>query len=62
MPAEGLIPKKWDYSVVDRVAIPESIAPGEYLLSWRWDCELSRQVWLNCADITVAAAEEAVVV
>jgi hypothetical protein len=62
MPAEGLIPAQWDYSVVERVVVPESIASGEYLLSWRWDCELSRQVWLNCADITVAAAEEAVVV
>merc|ERR1712032_1265817 len=24
---------------------------GTYLLSWRWDCEESTQVWQNCADI-----------
>merc|ERR1712224_547847 len=62
MPVAGLIPSQWDFSVVESVIIPETIAPGEYLLSWRWDCELSRQVWLNCADITVVAADEAVVV
>jgi hypothetical protein len=59
MPIEGLIPSKWDFSVVETVIIPESIAPGDYLLSWRWDCELSRQVWLNCADITVVVAADA---
>ena len=62
MPVEGLISSQWDFSVVETVIIPEATAPGEYLLSWRWDCEISRQVWLNCADITVVAAEEAVVV
>ena len=28
------------YSIVDHVKVPSSIAPGEYLLSWRWDCEV----------------------
>ena len=26
---------------------------GEYLLSWRWDCEESTQVWQNCADVVL---------
>ena len=29
--------------------------PGKqrYLLSWRWDCEESNQVFQNCADILI---------
>jgi len=41
------------FSIVDQVVIPEGLAEGEYLLSWRWDCEQSSQVWQNCADINV---------
>lgn len=33
---------KW--SVLDRVRIPAGLAEGDYLLSWRWDCEESTQV------------------
>merc|ERR1712224_349953 len=44
----------WDWSVVDEVAIPEDLEPGDYLLSWRWDCEQSDQVFQNCADITIS--------
>ena len=35
--------------VVDSVRIPANLAPGEYVVQWRWDCEESSQVWLNCA-------------
>lgn len=44
----------WDWGVADKVQIPSNIEAGEYLLSWRWDCEESTQVWQNCADITIA--------
>lgn len=30
------------YSIVDHVVVPTTIAAGEYLLSWRWDCEVRR--------------------
>lgn len=40
-----------EWSIMDRVLIPESLEEGEYLLSWRWDCEESTQIWQNCADI-----------
>eukprot|EP00929_Paragymnodinium_shiwhaense_P090302 TRINITY_DN50455_c0_g1_i1.p1 TRINITY_DN50455_c0_g1~~TRINITY_DN50455_c0_g1_i1.p1 ORF type:complete len:515 (+),score=73.64 TRINITY_DN50455_c0_g1_i1:95-1546(+) len=43
----------WDWSVVDRVEVPSDLEPGEYLLSWRWDCEQSDQVFQNCADVRV---------
>ena len=43
----------WEWSVVDLVVVPEEIEPGKYLMSRRWDCEESTQVWQNCADIVV---------
>lgn len=32
------------YSIVDLVKVPSDLEPGEYLLSWRWDCEQSHQI------------------
>ncbi len=43
----------WPWSIADYVRVPESLEQGRYLLSWRWDCEESTQVWQNCADIAV---------
>lgn len=41
------------FSIVDRVRVPDDIAPGDWLLSWRWDCEQANQIWQSCADIRV---------
>jgi hypothetical protein len=46
----------WPWSIQDTVRVPSDLASGEYLLSWRWDCEESTQVWQNCADIRVVDA------
>lgn len=40
-----------EWSMMDKVVIPEDLEEGEYFLGWRWDCEESTQVWENCADI-----------
>lgn len=48
----------WEWSVLDRVRVPADIPLGDYVVSWRWDCEESAQVWQNCADVTVVAAPE----
>lgn len=42
-----------DWSIVDTLIIPEDLDEGEYLISWRWDCEQTTQIWQNCADISV---------
>jgi hypothetical protein len=39
--------------IEDTVQIPEHIAPGEYVLGWRWDCEETTQIWQSCSDITI---------
>merc|ERR1712083_864464 len=44
------------FSIKDRVKVPADLTPGNYTLSWRYDCEVTEQVWTNCADITIARA------
>ena len=44
-----------DFNMVDKVIVPAGLAPGDYALSWRWDCEVTTQVWLNCGDVTIKA-------
>lgn len=44
-----------DYSIVDQVIIPSTLEPGDYLLSWRWDCEQTTQIWQNCADVRIVS-------
>jgi len=41
--------------IVDELKIPAGLAPGSYVLQFRWDCEETDQVWLSCSDVTVAA-------
>jgi len=43
--------KNWAYK--DYVNVPEDIEPGTYILSFRWDCQKSPQIWSNCATIEV---------
>lgn len=38
--------------IVDNVRVP-SLPSGEYVVQFRWDCEESAQIWLNCADVTI---------
>jgi len=48
----------WQFSLIDHVMIPSSMAKGEYVLGWRWDNENQEQVWTNCADIEIVDASE----
>lgn len=41
------------FTMVDTLKVPADIDAGEYVLSWRWDCEETPQVWNSCADITI---------
>jgi hypothetical protein len=49
----GFHPEELSYSIKDRVKVPSHFEPGNYTISWRWDCEESQQVWTNCGDITI---------
>ena len=39
--------------VVDKLEVPVSLPPGNYVLGWRWDCEETAQVWQSCADVNI---------
>ena len=41
--------------ISDQLRVPAAVVPGKYVLSIRWDCEKSAQVWTNCADIEIVA-------
>ena len=45
--------KRLEWAFRDLVEVPESLEAGEYVLSFRWDCQQSPQVWNACANIHV---------
>jgi len=47
-----------DFAIEDVIKVPDNIPPGEYVLGWRWDCEMTSQVWTNCADITIVDGDD----
>ena len=51
LPIEPKGDSKWAFK--DLVLVPENIEPGDYILSFRWDCQKSSQVWFSCANIKV---------
>ena len=53
MPGKKTQGSAFDYQMVDQLMVPTHIEPGEYILSWRWDCEETPQVWNSCADLTL---------
>ncbi len=51
----------FNFHVLDKVKVPTDLPVGEYLLSWRIDCEQTPQIWSQCSDITITAKEAVVV-
>jgi len=45
--------KRFNFNMVDLVQIPADLPAGDYVLSFRWDCEQTPQIWANCADIKI---------
>ena len=39
-------------TVYDLVQIP-NLEPGKYVLSFRWDCKCTLQIWTTCATINI---------
>merc|ERR1712232_645023 len=42
-----------DMNIVDKIQLPRGLALGDYVLSFRWDCEQNPQIWSTCADIRI---------
>lgn len=43
------------YGLRDTLRVPPNLAPGDYVLSFRWDSEQVQQVWSHCSDVRVVA-------
>merc|ERR1712007_198017 len=42
-----------NFTIVDQVRVPV-LPSGQYILSFRWDCEQTPQIWTQCADVKIA--------
>ena len=51
LPIEKENGSRWAFK--DLVQVPEDIEAGDYVLSFRWDCQKSSQVWNSCAFIKI---------
>lgn len=40
-------------TAIDQVQVPAYLEPGMYVLSFRWDCQGSSQVWNICANVAI---------
>ena len=47
--------------IVDTLRIPPDTPAGDYVLGYRWDCEISAQVWSACADVRIVKTDDATV-
>jgi len=41
------------FSIGDYLQVPEDLDTGDYVLSFRWDCEQTSQVWTTCSSIKI---------
>lgn len=42
-------------SIVDALAVPADLPEGDYVLGFRYDAEMTAQIWQSCSDVTVVA-------
>lgn len=42
----------FDFGIVDQVEVPD-VPEGDYIISFRWDCEQTPQIWTQCSDVTI---------
>lgn len=45
--------KKRRGHAIDNVQVPADLEPGMYVLSFRWDCQNSPQIWSICANVAI---------
>jgi len=45
--------KPCPWNIIDKVRVPDT--PGDFVVSWRWDCEETAQVWTNCGEVEIVS-------
>jgi len=60
LPHQQCTPEEYDYwsalfnfNIIDMVQVPADLEKGDYVLSFRWDCEQTPQIWADCSDVTI---------
>jgi len=43
-----------EFAIEDTLQVPADMPTGAYVLGWRWDAEMTSQIWQSCSDITIA--------
>ena len=43
----------FDWTLMDEVEVPADLEEGDYVLSFRWDCEATPQIWNSCSNIKI---------
>eukprot|EP00091_Calanus_sinicus_P014794 TRINITY_DN3248_c0_g1_i3.p1 TRINITY_DN3248_c0_g1~~TRINITY_DN3248_c0_g1_i3.p1 ORF type:complete len:357 (+),score=114.38 TRINITY_DN3248_c0_g1_i3:126-1073(+) len=43
----------FQWTLMDELQVPENLETGDYVLSFRWDCEQTPQVWNTCSSIKI---------
>jgi len=53
---QGICLKEMTFEIIDQVRVPE-LPIGDYVLSFRWDCEQTPQIWSQCADVRIISPD-----
>jgi len=40
-------------TIIDLIEVPSDLEAGEYVLSFRWDCKCTAQVWTICSNVNI---------
>ena len=43
----------FSWTLMDEVEVPADLEAGDYVLSFRWDCEATPQIWNSCSNIKI---------
>lgn len=44
------------FNIIDKVQVPSNLPEGDYVVSFRYDCEQTSQVWQQCGDVRLVKA------
>merc|ERR1712039_50758 len=53
---DGLWAQEFHFNILDELVVP-LVPPGDYIMSFRWDCEETPQIWNTCTDIKITSSE-----
>jgi len=46
-----------EHAIIDIIKVPAQLPPGDYVVSFRYDCEQTSQVWNQCGSVRIVNQE-----